>query len=409
MAPAFQAASQPGGQNSTGTSLTITWPSGHQTNDIGIIIIETSGNSATITPPSGWADIPGTPVTDVATTAGSKLHVWWKRATSSSEPTVATGTATDHILTRLYTFRGCVETGNPWNVTATGVKTTASTTATVPSLTTTVDDTYILMLIGRPDDSSSTTHFGTPVNANLTGLADIDESGTVTGNGGGFAISYGIKSSPGSTGTSTLTKTASTTDTYVVLALKATTELIGTVKAFTLSGVTTGLLQSSVILATTQTYTYDGTTTGLLRASLLDTITTPYTVDTVTTNLFKLIPLNATTATYNVVGNDANFSKALLLNLNTTAYNVVGNNANFNRALLFDLNTTTYTINGIDSNLLYNKTFDLIPTSLSMRLQSNGDFFWYRTTQTIPIVKPRLINRNQWILGRATHMGQRRL
>ena len=122
MAPVFQAA---GAQiNSTGATVSAVWPT-HIINDIGLVVIETSGNSANLTPPAGWVALPGTPVTDVATTAGSKLHVWWKRAASAAEAAVATGAGTDHVLARLYTFRGCVTTGNPWNVITTGTKTTA--------------------------------------------------------------------------------------------------------------------------------------------------------------------------------------------------------------------------------------------------------------------------------------------
>jgi hypothetical protein len=428
MAPTFQAAGT--AQTSTGATVSVAWPT-HLINDIGLVVIETSGNSATLTPPSGWVAIPGTPVTDVATTAGSKLHVWWKRAASAAEGTVATGAATDHIVARLYTFRNVTTIGNPWNVITTGTKTTASTTATIPTLTTTNDDTLITMVCGRPDDSASTTHFGVPVNANLTGLAEAGEAGTTSGNGGGFVVSYGTDATAGSTGTSTMTKAASTTDTYVVLALKQAYTLDGTTQTYTYtgtstgllensvlfatqqtytySGTTTGLLETSVIFATKQTYTYTGTTTGLLRSALLDATTTTYDVVGISANLDRYIPFNLTPTSYSIQGISSDLNRSYSLNHTVGSFNVVGSQLTLDRPLFLELNTATYTVAGIDSNLLNNKTLNLIPTSLSMRLQSNGDFFWYRTTQTIPIVKPVFTNRNQWVLGRATHMGQRRL
>lgn len=199
----------------------VPWPT-HQINDIGILILETSGNDATvsITTPTGWQAVPGSPVTDVATAAGTKLQVWWKRAASASETSVSVPDPGDHVIARIYTFRNCIATGNPWDVTTTGNKTTASTTATVPAVTTTVADTLIAMIVGRPDDSSSTTHFGVPVNSSLTGLGEAAEGGAVAGNGGGFVVSYGVKATAGDTGTSTLSKSVSTTDTYMVIALK---------------------------------------------------------------------------------------------------------------------------------------------------------------------------------------------
>jgi hypothetical protein len=210
-----------GGQQANTTALTVAWPA-HLTGDIGLLVIEAGGNDATvsITAPSGWVAVPGSPVTDLTTTAGSKLQVWWKRATSNAETSVTVPDGGNHQIARIFTFRNCISTGDPWDVTTTGNKTTASTTATVPAVVTTVDNTYMVMIVSRPNDNGSTTHFGVPVNANLTGLEECGEAGSVQGNGGGFVVAGGVKATAGNTGTSTLTKIASTTDAYMVIALK---------------------------------------------------------------------------------------------------------------------------------------------------------------------------------------------
>jgi hypothetical protein len=221
-APTFQAAGTVRVSTSglTGANA-VPWPT-HAVDDIGILVIETSGNDSTIsvTTPSGWQSVPGSPVTDIADATGSKLQVWWKRAASTSEAGAEVPDSGDHQFARIYTFRGCASSGNPWDVTTTGNKTTASTTATVPAVTTTVGNTLIVMIVGRPNDSGSTTHFGVPSNANLTDIAERGEVGSVGNNGGGFVVATGVKASAGDTGTSTLTKTDSTTDTYMVIALK---------------------------------------------------------------------------------------------------------------------------------------------------------------------------------------------
>lgn len=216
--PNFQAV---GGQQAGTLGLAVAWPA-HEVNDIGLLVIEKSGNDTTIgiITPTGWQEVPGSPVTDLATIAGSKLQVWWKRAASNAETSVAVPDGGDHQIARIFTFRNCISTGDPWDVTTTGIKTTASTTATVPALVTTVDGTLIVMIVGRPNDNASTTHFGLPVNGNLTGLGEGGEAGSTAGNGGGFVVSYGAKATAGDTGTSTLTKIASTTDTYMAIALK---------------------------------------------------------------------------------------------------------------------------------------------------------------------------------------------
>jgi hypothetical protein len=164
--------------------------------------------------------MPGSPVVDVASTAGSKLQVWWKRAISNGEPAVVVSDGGDHQLAAIVTFRGCPITGNPWDVLGTGTKTIASTTATVPSVTTTVFNTRVVMVVGRPNDSSDTAHFGNPVNGSLTNLVKHFEAGTIAGNGGGFAVVSGVMANKDATGTTTLSKAISTTDTYFVIALK---------------------------------------------------------------------------------------------------------------------------------------------------------------------------------------------
>ena len=521
MAPFFQTT---GAQiASIGTSVNVVWPT-HIVNDIGLVVIETSGNSADLTPPAGWAALPGTPVTDVATTAGSKLHVWWKRAASSAEAAVATGAGTDHIIARLYTFRGCVTTGNPWNVITTGTKTTASTTATIPSLTTTWDDTLITMIVGRPDDSSSISHFGVPVNANLTSLAERLESGTVNGNGGGFVLSTGIKALSGATGTSTLTKTVSTTDTYVVLALKAPTVLITTVGAFNDNGINVNLVKSSVINGTTSTFslvgndadfskpvlldvsagafTYNGTTTGLLFnrnliqqtgaftltginailartvaldvtkgtftlagtatninlqraivgstgtfsiagvdvtlqynssgiAFTLDTVVGAYSLTGNILTLNKQVTLNLQAGTYSLFGNTLGFIRALALHsvpgsfsvsgkdavfsltkrfsLTTGTYNVSGNTVGVNRFYQLNNQPGTYQVVGSDLDYFSSRNLVTLPLAIVTDFRSVGNFFWYQTTQKIQPVKYKITKRNEWILGRATHMGRRGL
>jgi hypothetical protein len=234
VAPVFQAVGT--AQSGTG-ALTVAWPT-HLTNDIGILVIETGGDDTTlsITAPTGWVAIAGSPVIDVATAAGSKLQVWWKRAASAAETSVTVPDSGNHQVAAIYTFRGCIPTGNPWNVATTGTKTTASTTATVPSLTTTVPGTLFVAIVGRPDDSASTTHFGTLTNTNLTGNASAGEAGTTSGHGGGFVVEYGTFVGVGSTGTSTLTKAASTTDTYMALALRQAASVTASAGAFTLAG-----------------------------------------------------------------------------------------------------------------------------------------------------------------------------
>jgi len=216
--------------SATGTgSVTLSWMGLYQPNDVGIIIVESSGGdpTLTITTPSGWSQVTGSPVVDVATTAGSKLQVFWKRITttagSNPEPDVILPSGGNHIIAALFAVRGCITSGNPWDVISTGQKSTASTSITFPSLTTTVSDCAILLIATRPNSSISGSIFS---NLNLSGsaLTNTDQvgvrNGTTSGNGGGFVRYTGEKATPGSIGTHTATTTSSLTSAYMVIAFR---------------------------------------------------------------------------------------------------------------------------------------------------------------------------------------------
>jgi len=202
----------------TTASLSVPWPAGHAVGDIAVLVQETSGTREALPAPAGWTPIVPA-VNDIVDLTGSRLLACWKRATSTTEPNVATNGGTDHSVAKIYTFRGAETNGSPINVAVGSSKPSTSTTATIPSITTTVAECLIVMIVGRGNDSNSTTHFGVPVNAGLTGLAEAGEAGAADAGGGGFTLGYGVKATAGATGTSTMTKIATTTDTYITFAL----------------------------------------------------------------------------------------------------------------------------------------------------------------------------------------------
>ena len=544
------------------SSVNVTWPA-HATNDIGILVVESS--AASLSAPSGW-----TLVGQALSLSGllSSTNVYWRRAASSSESSVNTGfpTGADHMVAQIYTFRGCVTTGTPILASATATRGTGTTTWSAPSITTTTANEFVVWCAGRDNDNSSTTAFGTPTNANLISPIEVAEAGTISGNGGGFTVGYGVKATAGATGTTTGTVTSSA-GASVTFSLAEQPTLDTTVGTFALSGVTTGLLKSSILNntlstfnlvgnnlilspsvnldATVGSFVLSGITTGLLKSSKLDTTVSTFILSGITTGLLKSSKLDTTVSTFILAGNNLILSPTVALNTTVGAFNLTGNSVDLtytpaaglelvcqlgsftwtrissiltqqlilnntagsfavdglplNQQRLFllngntesflvdgkfislllgkNLNTTTgtfllnginldsaftyaiignsrsfligfkpadvannfqlisstgtYTLTGISSDAVKNYPIVALPQSylvgttgidyfstrrlealnapFVMTLQSNGDFFWYQTTQTIPIIKPRLTNRNQWILGRATHMGRRGL
>jgi hypothetical protein len=196
-------------------------------NDIILVLVETSGDG-TLAAPSGalgtWQAVPGTPVLDTPSTpaSGSELYAWWIRAGSNStgSDTVYIPDSGDHQVVRVVTIRGCRTTSDPWDVTTTTTKAVADATATAPAVTTTIASTLVLSVISRPNDSASTTSFGTPTNANLTGLTKLGEAGTSVGNGGGFVVSSGVKDTAGSTGTTTYSSAPNVTNAALTIAFR---------------------------------------------------------------------------------------------------------------------------------------------------------------------------------------------
>jgi len=469
MAVTYQAV---GGSNAGTASVNVSWPIGHITNDIGILVLESA--SAPWTTPSGWT------LVNTSTISSTELNIYWKRAASNAEPAVATGIAigADHVVARIHTFRGCVTTGSPILTSATSTKATASTSWSAPSITTTTTNEFVVYGVSRDNDSVSTLAFSDPTNANLVSPTEIVESATSLGNGGGFVLGYGVKTTPGATGTTTgtVTSSANSSITFSLAEQTATNyPLDVTVGAFTVGTTNTNLTASFLLNETTQTYSVgtsnlildftrlfdvstgtfvlNGIDAGLLPTRILNqqtgtftlsgidlitsrsyqfdlatqeyfidfkssiigklfqlnTSTGSYVVNGTTTEFVKFFILDPTTGTFNIVYKPIQLSVQYPLNLTASSFVVTGIDAEFTRKYYLNPTTGIYTVdaNGID--YFSDRNLIALPLDLVMGLQSNGDFFWYQTTNTIPVVKYKITKRNEWILGRATHMGRRGL
>ena len=132
-------------------------------------------------------------------------------------PTVAD--AGNHVYAQILTYRGVIDTGDPWDITGGGVKAVASNSVTLTGVTTTVPDTLIVQAVAH-DRDNATAHFSAQTNANLTGIAERSDAGTVSNNGGGFAVWDGVKATAGATANTTATITNSVVNAFLTIALK---------------------------------------------------------------------------------------------------------------------------------------------------------------------------------------------
>jgi hypothetical protein len=203
------------------------WPT-HQANDIGLLFIESAGGeAANLGTPAGFAAVTNSPQSTGAGTAGTRITVYWARATSSAMGAPTVTDPGNHAYGVILTFRGCYQGGDPWDVTAGGVKATASTSASAPAVTTTVANTLVINAISRDDDAAGA-EFGTSVtwaNANLGSLTEQSDAGTTSGNGGGIGIATGTKATAGDT-TATTVGVTSSINAQMTIALKPQIEPI---------------------------------------------------------------------------------------------------------------------------------------------------------------------------------------
>jgi hypothetical protein len=205
--------------SSGASSITPTWPT-HQTDDIGLLFVEScGGEAASLSTPSGFVQVTGSPQSTGAGTAGTRITVFWVRCTSSAMASPVVADAGDHVYGRIAVFRGCVNSGNPWDVTGGGVKASASTSLTVTGITTTLPDDLIVIGATRDDDLSAA-EFSAWSNGGLSSLTEHGDAGTTSGNGGGLAIVSGGLAVAGPTGDTTAT-VVSSVNAFLTIALKS--------------------------------------------------------------------------------------------------------------------------------------------------------------------------------------------
>ncbi|MES2354629.1 MAG: DUF6701 domain-containing protein [Pseudomonadota bacterium] len=220
-APTFQAA---------GTAVTATgsvspaWPT-HAVDDIALLFIEsTGGQPATLSTPAGFAAVTNSPQATGTTTSGTRITVFWARATSTSMATPTVADPGDHVYARIITYRGVINTGNPWDVTGGGVKATSNSAVSLTSVTTTVLNTLIVQVVARNNDRADA-EFSGQSNGSLTGISERADGGTTSSNGGGFAVWDGAKATAGATGSTTASIARSTINAFLTIALKPSISL----------------------------------------------------------------------------------------------------------------------------------------------------------------------------------------
>ena len=218
--PTFVAA----GAVASGTgAITPALPSGIATNDILLLFLNTSDQSISISNQNGgtWAQVGTMQGTGIGGSSGSVgLTVYWSRY-NGTQGAPTTSDSGDHQIGRMIAVRGATTSGNPWDVTGSGVDATASTTATIPGATTTVANTLVVVAaaVGLPN-STGTANFSAWTNANLSSVTERTDNTQAVGVGGGLGVATGGKATAGAYGNTTVTLATSAKKGMMSIAIK---------------------------------------------------------------------------------------------------------------------------------------------------------------------------------------------
>lgn len=193
-------------------------PTDYQDDDI-LVLFVNSGNEA-ITAPAGYTEVTNSPqgTGTGAAALAVRLAIFWKRASGTEAAPTVTDTG-DHTIAQILNYRGALQTGTPFGAVAGDVEATSTTAVVAPSVTSTADNSLIIVAVANGADTASTNYSSSATNAALLDLTVAVRSNTSSGNGGGFGIWHGLKRAVGATGTTAITQTVTSPHARITLAL----------------------------------------------------------------------------------------------------------------------------------------------------------------------------------------------
>lgn len=208
--------------SNSGAASPIALPA-HQAGDIIVCLFDSTGPN-NYTTPAGWTAF-GNPTAATADTGinGVRFLAFWKRATSSSEtnPSVADVASDDAHHFGAFVIRGCASSGDPYDTYVTGIEEGQDGTVSIPGLTTTVANTFVVAIYAHSVDLNSSTEGGAATNASLASLTERIDYSDSAGSGGGFIVWSGVKATPGTVDPTTFTTTSASRKAFLTVAFKA--------------------------------------------------------------------------------------------------------------------------------------------------------------------------------------------
>jgi len=238
----------------TAATLTPVWPE-HIAGDIALLLVESDAWPVTLSVAAGFVEVPNSPQTagSSGTATAAALTMFWCRATSGAMTNPTINKPGDHIGARIITFRGCVATGDPWDVgSGSNNNGASSTSVSIPGATTTVPETLVFGGVAQSLDAGGA-HFSAWTNANLDNPIERFDEGHTFSFGGGIGAFAGRKITAGAFGSTTATLDTASHQGRILLALKAATtalrQLLADLATMAISGKAAALTWARVLLA----------------------------------------------------------------------------------------------------------------------------------------------------------------
>lgn len=353
-----------GGQGRGTGTVIYSIPSGTQNGDLLLLVIETANQI--VTEPGEWLDVPSSPQ-GVGTAGGStstrlKIMYRWVDGTSINTTVADPG---NHQTGAILAFRG-VDTTNPFNASAGSTKSTSDTDCTFPSITTTVDNCWVLLAEAHalPDSNSNGQTSGQTM-ASLSSLTEQVDYNAASGNGGGFSVATGLKSTAGSTGTGSATHSVNTADATITLALAPAPNdypLSADPGTYSVTGESATLTKtlapvSFTLDANAGSYAVTGESASLFKGKTIDASAGSYSLTGESVSLLVARSLSATAGSYALTGETATLTYTpgavnYTLDANAGVYSYSGGTASLTAGLAIAANAGSYSLTGNAASLI---------------------------------------------------------
>ena len=181
-----------------------------------LLIVTESLSTQDVGAITGYTQMTGSPADD-GSGAGPRLQVYYRIAQAGdTAPTIAD--SGNHTSAQIFSFSG-VDTSTPLSGTPFSTQVSGSTSVSQGGVTTVDADCLAVYVLGHAIDSTSAQLSG-QADASLTSVTERGDFSTNANQGGGFAVTTGVKAVAGDTGTMTGTLAASSKQCYITFAIK---------------------------------------------------------------------------------------------------------------------------------------------------------------------------------------------